>query len=40
MYINSLRQSEVAYLNAEDINLKLKETSVIGKGNTRMSIIR
>jgi site-specific recombinase XerD len=33
MYIGGLRRSEVADLNVEDIDLKLKETRIIGKGN-------
>ena len=33
MYIGGLRRSEVADLNAEDIDLELKEARVIGKGN-------
>jgi site-specific recombinase XerD len=33
MYIGGLRRSEVADLNVEDIDLALKETRIIGKGN-------
>ncbi|MGB5397262.1 MAG: tyrosine-type recombinase/integrase [Gammaproteobacteria bacterium] len=33
MYIGGLRRSEVADLNVEDIDLELKETRIIGKGN-------
>jgi len=33
MYIGGLRRSEVADLNVEDIDLELKEATVIGKGN-------